>query len=92
MSGTPRKVQDLELPCRSTRMVLIVVSIAIAGVIGMAIWCGLAAAEVVYGYPIGRHLIQRTIGRLDERDFLPSDINDLNEVFTRVARSHTVTD
>jgi len=58
----------------------------------MAIWCGLAAAEVVYGYPIGRHLIQRTIGRLDERDFLPSDINDLNEVFTRVARSHTVTD
>ena len=74
------------------RMVLLVVSIAIAGVIGMAIWCGLAAAEVVYGYPVGRYLIQRMIGRLDERDFLPSDIKDLNEAFTRVARSQIVTD
>jgi len=74
------------------RMVLLVASIAIAGVIGMAIWCALAAAEMVYGYPIGRHLIQRTIGRLDEREFLPSDIKDLNEAFTRVAGSHIVTD
>ena len=68
-------------------MAWLVVSITIAVVIGMAIWCGLAAAEMVYGYPIGRHLIRRTIGRLDEHEFLPSDIEELNEAFSRVARS-----
>jgi hypothetical protein len=73
-------------------MALLVVSIAIAGVIGITIWCGLAAAEVVYGYPVGRHLIRRTMGRLHEREFLSSDIEDLNEAFTRIARSHIVTD
>ncbi|MEE9297846.1 MAG: hypothetical protein V3V29_02265 [Acidimicrobiia bacterium] len=68
-------------------MAWLVVSITIAVVIGVAIWCGLAAAEMVYGYPIGRHLIRRTIGRLDEHEFLPSDIEELNEAFSRVARS-----
>ncbi len=58
----------------------------------MSIWCFLATAEMVYGYPVGRHLIRRTIGRLDERQFLANDIEDLNAAFIRVASSHPVTD
>ena len=73
-------------------MTLLFASIAIAFVIGMAIWCGLAAAEMVYGYPIGRHLIRRTVGRLDEHKFLPGDIEEMNGAFSRVARSHIITD
>jgi hypothetical protein len=47
---------------------------------------------MVYGYPVGRRLIRRTIGRLDERQFLASDIEDLNEAYTRVTHSDTITD
>jgi hypothetical protein len=73
-------------------MILLVAAFAIAGVVAMSIWCVLATAEMVYGYPVGRRLIRRTIGRLDERQFLASDIEDLNEAFTRVAHSDTITD
>ncbi len=73
-------------------MILLVAAFAIAGVVAMSIWCALATAEMVYGYPVGRHLIRRTIGRLDERQFLASDIDDLNAAFIRVAHSDTITD
>ncbi|MEE8498597.1 MAG: hypothetical protein V3S62_08680 [Acidimicrobiia bacterium] len=73
-------------------MILLVATFAIAGVVAMSIWCALATAEMIYGYPVGRHLIRRTIGRLEERQFLTSDIKDMDEAFTRVARSHTITD
>ncbi len=73
-------------------MILLVAAFAIAGVVAMSIWCVLATAEMVYGYPVGRHLIRRTIGRLGERQFLASDIEDLNAAFIRVAHSDTITD
>lgn len=73
-------------------MVWLVVSIAIAAVAGVAVWCGLAMAEAVYGYPIGRDLVRRVTGRLDEYEFLPSDVEELDEALSRVARSYIVTD
>jgi hypothetical protein len=69
---------------RPTRMVRLVVPIAIAGV--PTAWYGLATAKSVYGYPICRTLTRRTTARLEERKFRPSDVQDLGDVFRRVAR------
>ncbi len=73
-------------------MVWLIVSITIAAVAGLAIWCGLATAKMVYGYPIGCGLVRRATGRMDESQFLSSDVQELDEAFSRVARSHIVTD
>jgi hypothetical protein len=48
--------------------------------------------QTVYGYPIGRNLVRRAGVRLDERQFLPADVQDLDEALSRVVRSHIVGD
>ncbi len=73
-------------------MVWLVVSIAVVAAVSVASWCGLALAEAVYGYPVGRDLVRRITGRLGEHQFLPGDVQELDEVFSRVARSFIVSD
>ena len=73
-------------------MVWFVASIAAVAVTGVTSWCGLALVEAVYGYPIGRDLVRRIAGRLDENQFLHGDVQELDEAFRRVARSYIVTD
>ncbi len=73
-------------------MAWLVVLIAVLAVTGVATWCGLALAEAVYGYPVGRDLVRRATGRLREHQFLPGDVQELDEVFSRVARSFIVGD
>jgi len=69
-------------------MVWLVVSIAIAGV--FVAWYGIALVQTVYGYPIGRYLLRRAGVRLDEKLFLPADVQDLDEALSRVVHSHIV--
>ncbi len=73
-------------------MVWLVVLIAIAVAAGVTGWFLLAMAETVYGYRVGRALVQRATGRLDEHRFLRSDVQELDEAFRRVVRSHLVID
>ena len=68
-------------------MLFAVVFVAVALAACVAVCSGFAAAEMVYGYPVGR-LLMRT-GRRDEHRFLPRDVKDLDEAFRRVIRSHS---
>ena len=73
-------------------MVWLVVSIAVVAAASVASWCGLALAEAVYGYPVGRDLVRRITDRLGEHQFLRSDVEELDEVFSRGVRSYLVSD
>ena len=64
-------------------VVLIGVVLAACG----SVWCGLALAEAVYGYPVYRGLMQTTIWRRDEHRFLAGDVHELDETFRRVISS-----
>lgn len=68
------------------------VLVAISFVAGITIWYGLALAKMVYGRAIGRHLVVSAFARMDERRFLADDVRELDEAFSRVARSHIVSD
>ena len=52
--------------------VWLVVSIAVVAAVSVASWCGLALAEAVYGYPVGRDLVRRITGRLGEHQSSPA--------------------
>ena len=73
-------------------MVWLVVPIAIAVAAGVTGWFLLAMAETLYGYPVGRELVRRVGGLVDEHRFLRSDVRELDEAFRRVVRSYLVTD
>ena len=73
-------------------MLWLVVVLALAIATAVAAWCALAAAEVVYGHPIGRGLIRRISAMRVERRFLRSDIREIDEAFVRLAHSDVTDD
>jgi hypothetical protein len=68
-------------------MLWLVVLLALAMVTAVTCWWSLAVAEAVYGHPVGRGLFKRLSAKQVERRFLPNDIRELDEAFSRLLRS-----